>query len=514
MRVPAPPAFRITLLGLFALALLVAAPARVFAYGYEPRTTIINTAVAQIGKPYKWAGAGPDSFDCSGLTMYCYASAGISLPHQSGMIWSLCDTVTAGQLEPGDLVFRASRLTSGAVQPTKASEISHVGMYVGGGRVLEASSYSKPIGYNSLGSFKFFGRLKEKYWPDQDRTYDQPELTRGDFNGDGRGEVAFVYKTGSTSIRIVVVPSNGTTMGPAKNWYVSNGAWDWNRTKAVAGDFNGDRKTDVACLYRNSDGSITMWVFKSTGSAFVREKWWASAPTGWTWSRMKLTAGDFDGNGKADVAALYDHGGGSARLWVFRSSGTAFTAGSWWYTPSGTWWAKWTRIAAGDITGDGKADLAMLYNVGRDVGKTYVFSSTGSAFSNRGAWYAPPSPLNWNDAKMTVGDFDGNKRADVMILQDLHNASSRLVRVPSLGSYFTAVNTWWTSPVGKWDWERTRLAPGEFNRDGRSDLYQLYDMQSSASRVWQFPSTAGPAAGTPKAGWDSGTGGLDWNRVR
>src|SRR3954454_2104073 len=45
----------------------------------------VDTALAQQGKPYVWGGAGPDSYDCSGLTQYAYAAAGISLPHSSTM---------------------------------------------------------------------------------------------------------------------------------------------------------------------------------------------------------------------------------------------------------------------------------------------------------------------------------------------------------------------------------------------------------------------------------------------
>jgi cell wall-associated NlpC family hydrolase len=87
--------------------------------------TAINTARAQLGKPYRYAGAGPDTFDCSGLTMYAWASAGVSLPHSSQAQFASLPHVAQSQLAPGDLVFFGS-------------PIHHVGMYLGGGMMIHA----------------------------------------------------------------------------------------------------------------------------------------------------------------------------------------------------------------------------------------------------------------------------------------------------------------------------------------------------------------------------------------
>src|SRR5436309_13571890 len=65
-----------------------AAPAVVAAPAAAPNQaaqTAVNTALAQVGKPYVWGGAGPNSFDCSGLVQYSYKAAGVSLPHSSRM---------------------------------------------------------------------------------------------------------------------------------------------------------------------------------------------------------------------------------------------------------------------------------------------------------------------------------------------------------------------------------------------------------------------------------------------
>ena len=85
----------------------------------------VKTAYAKLGDPYVWAAAGPNAFDCSGLMMYAWASAGVSLPHSSSAQYSSLRHVAISDLQPGDLVFYYSG-------------ISHVGIYVGGGRIIHA----------------------------------------------------------------------------------------------------------------------------------------------------------------------------------------------------------------------------------------------------------------------------------------------------------------------------------------------------------------------------------------
>ena len=92
----------------------------------------VDTALAQQGKPYLWAGAGPNSFDCSGLTQYAYAAAGISLPHSSRMQSTMGTAVSRADLRPGDLVFFYS-------------PVSHVSMYIGNGQMVHASTSGSPV---------------------------------------------------------------------------------------------------------------------------------------------------------------------------------------------------------------------------------------------------------------------------------------------------------------------------------------------------------------------------------
>ncbi|MGH2753048.1 MAG: NlpC/P60 family protein [Actinomycetota bacterium] len=87
--------------------------------------TAVDAALSQLGKPYVWAAAGPDSYDCSGLTMWAWAQAGVALPHHSGSQYAATPRVSQSDWQPGDLLFFGS-------------PIHHVAMYIGGGQMVEA----------------------------------------------------------------------------------------------------------------------------------------------------------------------------------------------------------------------------------------------------------------------------------------------------------------------------------------------------------------------------------------
>ena len=88
----------------------------------------------ELGKPYVWAAAGPDAFDCSGLTMMAWAQAGVSMPHGSTEQWNMFPHVPLSQAQPGDLIVWDG----------------HVGLYVGGGQVLHAPHTGTVVQISSI----------------------------------------------------------------------------------------------------------------------------------------------------------------------------------------------------------------------------------------------------------------------------------------------------------------------------------------------------------------------------
>ncbi len=84
------------------------------------------------GDEYVWGAAGPSTFDCSGLVMWAYAQVGISLPHYTVSQYNMGEHISRSQLEPGDLVFFFS-------------DIGHVGIYLGGGLMVDAPSTGQVV---------------------------------------------------------------------------------------------------------------------------------------------------------------------------------------------------------------------------------------------------------------------------------------------------------------------------------------------------------------------------------
>ncbi|MBC1578429.1 peptidase P60 [Listeria seeligeri] len=92
-------------------------------------SAMISAAQAQLGKPYSLGASGPSAFDCSGFTSYAFRAAGISLPRTSGGQYAAASKVSASQAKPGDLVFF-----------NYGGGIAHVGIYVGGGQMINAQN--------------------------------------------------------------------------------------------------------------------------------------------------------------------------------------------------------------------------------------------------------------------------------------------------------------------------------------------------------------------------------------
>jgi cell wall-associated NlpC family hydrolase len=107
----------------------------------------VDTALAQVGDPYVYAASGPDSFDCSGLTMYAWAAAGVSLPHSSRAQFAALPHVPMESLAPGDLVFYGS-------------PIHHVGMYIGGGQYVHAPQTGDVVKVSSVYRDDFAGAAR------------------------------------------------------------------------------------------------------------------------------------------------------------------------------------------------------------------------------------------------------------------------------------------------------------------------------------------------------------------
>ncbi len=215
----------------------------------------------------------------------------------------------------------------------------------------------------------------------------------GDFNGDGRSDIA-ARKFGGYWF-IAQSQGNSFTSSYSNRW----GADGWDNF--VVGDFNGDGKDDIA-----GDRSATgdWWVNFGTDGIFRTEafgRW--SATADW----QDVLVGDYNGDGKDDIAGRTSTG----QWWIGNSSGTSFSLS---YGVSWSGRITWEEVVVGDFNGDGKDDI-----LGRHSGgEWYLNRSVGNRFQMQyyGRW---SSTINWTTV---VGDFNNDGKDDVAGFAPNYNA--------------------------------------------------------------------------------------------
>lgn len=107
----------------------------------------VQTALAQIGDPYVWGAAGPNSFDCSGLTSYAWASAGVQLPHSSAAQYGVGRRISRSEVRAGDLVFFYS-------------PIHHVGLAINNVQMVHASTFGVPVKIENIDNSPYVGATR------------------------------------------------------------------------------------------------------------------------------------------------------------------------------------------------------------------------------------------------------------------------------------------------------------------------------------------------------------------
>ncbi len=117
-------------------------PASADAAAAATRAVALDHAMSKVGSPYRYGASGPNAFDCSGLVSWAFKKAGKSLPRTSRAQSKVGTPVSRDQLQPGDLVF--------FYKP-----VSHVGIYLGDGKVLHASTRKSPVKISDMSRMKF-----------------------------------------------------------------------------------------------------------------------------------------------------------------------------------------------------------------------------------------------------------------------------------------------------------------------------------------------------------------------
>lgn len=310
----------------------------------------------------------------------------------------------------------------------------------------------------------------------------------GDFRGIGRDDIAVIYDAGNVRVEIHVWLSdeNGN--------FTYDGLW-WDGTGimsggdlvngAIAGDFDGDSKTDIAMLCRGSGAHTMVFVWLSLGFRFTLQEWWDAPNTIYAPSvANRIVAGDFNSDGKADIGAICDEGGttSSAVVWLSEKLPTATLSGREFKFTFATWWHSTTvlyapsiagRVVAGDFNSDGKDDIAALCYDGATDSSMLVWQSTGIGFTFSTRWDS--AALNANDvAGIAVGDINCDGKMDIAAISKGTGTHSRILVWLSTGSGFI-FQTWWDTSSVLYAPDITgRVVAGKFRDDGTINIAALW----------------------------------------
>ncbi|WP_427890308.1 RICIN domain-containing protein [Kribbella sp. GL6] len=324
----------------------------------------------------------------------------------------------------------------------------------------------------------------------------------GDVNGDGRADVSFTLDQGfgRTTVWTALATPSGLATGTVAWDSGGNGGFQLSRTRSVTGDFDGDGRTDAAMFRDEPGGIVGLYVLPSDGNRLLSPSApvWRSTPNAWTVGTARMLAAEVTGDTKTDLVVQVNSGNGGWQVLVF-PGGNLAAPRQWLQTAAGSGDWSLSRPVLADVNGDGKADLVSLDNRGGCRTTANVFASTGSAFAAATQWFdSGAGGFCWDKANAVAGDVDGDGNQDVVAVYDDGDQQTSLKVLRSTGSALV-LSQWWQDKSG-FDPLKTALTVGDYNGDGKADAALVYSLDGGGREVYLLSSN-GSAFDAPVSGW-------------
>ncbi|MFI8370978.1 FG-GAP-like repeat-containing protein [Streptomyces sp. NPDC085466] len=288
--------------------------------------------------------------------------------------------------------------------------------------------------------------------------------TTGDYNGDGVGDIAafYGYEDGRMNLRTWTGKGDGTFNAPFVSWSVPAGHWNFDAIQVQSGDFNGDGRDDVAAWYAYGDGQDKLFTFTANvkgGFNYPFSSFYRSE--GWEVARMKFATGDFNRDGRTDIGALYGYTSGEVKLVTFPATpvgGFADPIHGW---SSTGWTFSQASIHAGDFNNDGRDDIASWYDYGDGHDAVISFNPSGpnGEFGTRTELWTGDAGRFWRqNMKIVTGDYNGDGRDDIGAMYGYEDGRVKMLTWPAgPGGILADPIHSWEAPAGSWTFSSVHM---------------------------------------------------------
>lgn len=320
-------------------------------------------------------------------------------------------------------------------------------------------------------------------------TWPGAQILQGDFNNDGRRDVALINRnpqSGWQTMPVAYANADGTFR--IENRFIGQFAWAMQATGAevVTGDFNGDGRTDVALINRTPGWAAAILLLTQADGSFAVAKWNLGPFAGWAtefgaeWDGIALKAGDFNNDKLTDIALVRPCGPWTTIPVAYAQPQGGFRIENHPASAFAQSCAYLESVVAGDFNGDGKTDLAAF-----TPGSMIVATATGSGFS-------VSTPLIGNSfsqrfsggVTILTGKFDAGSTTDIALVDRYRNWGSVEIAFGNAGSngQFT-LRELQVPDFAFWATKGATPVVGDFDGNGQSDIALV------------------PRAGTQSEGW-------------
>jgi hypothetical protein len=187
-----------------------------------------------------------------------------------------------------------------------------------------------------------------------------------------------------------------------------------------------------------------------------------------------------------------------------------------WNSAPGNWHRDHIKLANGDFNGDGRDDVGIFYGYadGSVALWTFTAKTDGGFNAPFRSWNSAPGNWYFDHVKLAAGDFNGDGRSDVGVFYGYADGSVALWSFTAkTDGGFNAPLRSWNSAAGNWYFDHVKLTSGDFNGDDRADTAVFYGYADGSVALWTFTAKTDGGFNAPFRSWNSGPGNWYFDHI-